>query len=49
MNLDEEMLEEDLRLAREVLGDLKADDPRRAPVERYIAHLEAYQPAEVTG
>lgn len=43
IGLDQEMLEDDLRLAREVLGDLREDDPRRAAVERYIAHLEAYQ------
>lgn len=45
IGLDREMLEEDLRLAREVLGDLSADDPQRAEAERYIAHLEAYRPA----
>jgi hypothetical protein len=44
IGLDQEMLEDDLRLAREVLGDLRDGDPRRMPVERYIAHLEAYQP-----
>lgn len=49
IGLDQEMLEDDLRLAREVLGDVRVGDPRRTAVERYIAHLEAYQPAEVTG